>query len=189
MYTLHKTEGIIMRAQDTGEADKIFTVFSRDFGKITLHARGVRLARSKLKGHLNILSRVRLAFIAGQDILRLTDAEEGENYFHIMSPAALSAMGRALRLVDRLVRGTERDEPLWRLLSEYLEKLKKTALPPPILETLFNARLLGVLGYVSTDDEHFEELLGGNNWAETQYSSFQDKLEDLCRIGLAASHL
>jgi recombinational DNA repair protein (RecF pathway) len=121
--------------------------------------------------------------------LRLTDAEEDENYFQAMSPSALSAMGRALRLIDRLVQGTERDEPLWRLLSGYLEKLKKTELPPPILETLFNARALGVLGYVNTDDERLEELLSGDDWEETRFAPQRDELEGLILQGLAASHL
>lgn len=56
----YKTKAIIIKQYEVGEADRIIIAFSREFGLITLKARGVRKILAKLKGHLELLSYTQL---------------------------------------------------------------------------------------------------------------------------------
>ncbi len=54
---MYKTfEGLVLRETEYRDTDKLLTVLTRDAGKITLKARGVRSNRSKLKGACQILT-------------------------------------------------------------------------------------------------------------------------------------
>lgn len=189
MYTLHKTDGVILRAQEIGEADKLFTIFTRDFGKIALCARGVRLANSKLKGHLDILTRSRIVFVAGRETLRLTDAEATVNYLPHFSGSARMIAAAALRLIDRLVQGSEKDERLWELLGDFLEALLQAANPPSLLADLFAVRALVVLGYAELPAGELGGLLAEKNWEGNFFLKYANELARLREEGIRVSHL
>ena len=53
---VQKTKAIVLGYHSLGEADRIVTFYTRDFGKIRAVARGVRKVRSKLMGRLEILT-------------------------------------------------------------------------------------------------------------------------------------
>ncbi|OGD65810.1 DNA repair protein RecO [Candidatus Berkelbacteria bacterium RIFCSPHIGHO2_12_FULL_36_9] len=50
----YKTKAFIIKRQNFGEADRIISLFSRDYGKIKVIAKGVRKPLSKLGGHLEL---------------------------------------------------------------------------------------------------------------------------------------
>ena len=54
----YKTEGVVIRQIPLGEADRILTLYTPDMGKIRAVAKGVRRTKSKLGGHLELLTRV-----------------------------------------------------------------------------------------------------------------------------------
>ena len=111
MYTLHQTEGVILAAHDMGEADRFYTVFSRDHGKIEVFAKSVRLEKSKLRYHLRSCARVRISFVEGKNMFRLTDAEELESPPEDELSYAMAR--RAAQFLERMVAGQERDLSLW----------------------------------------------------------------------------
>ena len=53
MYT---TEGIILKKIDVGEANALFTIYTKDYGKIRAVAQGVKKEGAKLQGHLEPLA-------------------------------------------------------------------------------------------------------------------------------------
>src|SRR6185295_3537772 len=57
---VYNVEGVILRRRNIGEADSIFTVLSPYAGKFDAVARGVRKPRSRMRGHLEPLTRCRL---------------------------------------------------------------------------------------------------------------------------------
>jgi len=54
MFTHYRTQGFILKKADAGEADRLFTVYTKDFGKLELLARAVRKIKSKLRAGLEI---------------------------------------------------------------------------------------------------------------------------------------
>ena len=66
-----KTEGIILRRRDFGEADRILTVFSLHRGKISVIAKGVRRITSRRAGNVELLNRVQMFLYPGKQFLIL----------------------------------------------------------------------------------------------------------------------
>jgi DNA repair protein RecO (recombination protein O) len=63
---LYKTEAIILRAMDLGEADRVLTVLTPRLGKLKVVGKGIRRPRSRLGGGLEPLSDVQLVLAVGR---------------------------------------------------------------------------------------------------------------------------
>lgn len=47
-----KVQGIVLRSRDYKEADQLVTIYTRELGKVTVQARGVKKTASKLRSGL-----------------------------------------------------------------------------------------------------------------------------------------
>ena len=56
--SLQRDDGIVLRAQKLGEADRIITVLTRERGKLRLVAKGVRRTTSKFGARLEPFAHV-----------------------------------------------------------------------------------------------------------------------------------
>ena len=122
MYT---TEGIILKKTDAGEAGALFTLYTRDFGKIRALAQGIKREGAKLKGHLEPLNLCRIGFVLGKNGERLTYAEMLNSWRGIReSLGKLEAALEAAALVDERCFPGEKDEGLWQMLLGHLRKIE-----------------------------------------------------------------
>jgi DNA repair protein RecO (recombination protein O) len=62
-YTL---DGIIINRTNIGEADKIITLYSLQFGKISLKAKGIRKLSSRRAGSLELFNWVKVSVVTGR---------------------------------------------------------------------------------------------------------------------------
>ena len=74
MTAYYLTYGIVVFSRPHGESDKMLSCYTKDFGRIDVYAKGVRLQKSKLNSHLNTFSYVRLMLTRTGDTWRLLDA-------------------------------------------------------------------------------------------------------------------
>ena len=65
MFTHYRTKGIILQKTDRGETDRLFTFYTKDFGKLDLLARAERKITSKLRGGLELFYLSEVEFIQG----------------------------------------------------------------------------------------------------------------------------
>ena len=149
MYT---TQGLVLKKTSVGEADAIFTIYTKDYGKIRAMAQGVKKEEAKLKGHLEPLNLVRLGFVLGKNGERLTGASSLNHWLDTKSNwNKTSAAYRLADWVDRSCLVGEKDEELWNLLIgsfQELESLKSlTAFDHSRFMRDFEKKLSGVLGY------------------------------------------
>lgn len=156
-YQIYKTEGIILASKEAGEADRIFSIYTKDFGRLEMAALGARHLKSKLRYSLNVFSRVQIAFIRTREFLRLVDAKNLENGSLIsFEPAKFPALSEIGGLVCRMVKGEEADPGLWQELKNVFVFLGKNNLSEKDLEIfklLINLRILYRLGYVDEQRE------------------------------------
>jgi DNA repair protein RecO (recombination protein O) len=150
-YT-YKTEGIILKSWDRGEADKFFAFYTKEYGRVNAHARGVRYLKSKLRYSLSGLSLLRLAFVSTQQgYLRLVDAENIFLYEKLaLSSPKIFCLKRIFSLFERLVCGEETDVDAWQYLNEVLSFLENEDIPLERLkdfEIFMVLRMLELLGY------------------------------------------
>jgi hypothetical protein len=59
-----KTQGIVIRVMDYRESSQIVTLYTHDYGKITLMARGIRRHRNDLDGPFDLLTYCEIVYIS-----------------------------------------------------------------------------------------------------------------------------
>ncbi len=147
----YRTQGIILKKQDMGETDRVFTVFTKDFGKLKLRAVSERKITSKLRGGLELFYLSEIEFIQGKARKTVTDATLVERYPLLRNSLdRMRAMHRFSEIADELIRGQERDEKIWNLLREALFFLNRSRLESRDLKILayyFLWSLLSCAGY------------------------------------------
>lgn len=155
MHSVHHTEGIILTASDSGEADRMYTVYTKEYGKLSVFAKSVRHEKSKLRYHLRPFAHIRLSFVEGKDILRLTDAEE------LTPPAdekAWYTAKKAAAFAGRMITGQERDVALWEVINSAFQTLSAADTMPSDFEHRFKARVLSRLGYLEDESASAEAV-------------------------------
>ena len=143
---VYRAEGVILRRRNLGEADSILTVFSKTEGKFEAIAKGVRKARSRMRGHLEPLTRSRVLVAHGRSLDVFTQAETVDAYRRLRED--LDASAEALYCLELVERFTEEREPLpelYALLVAALELLAQGS--GPAVTRHFELRLLALLGY------------------------------------------
>src|SRR3954468_24618968 len=73
--TLYRDEGIVLRTQKLGEADRIVTILTRRTGRVRAAAKGVRKTKSRFGARLEPFSHVDLQFYERRSLDPITQAE------------------------------------------------------------------------------------------------------------------
>lgn len=171
------TVGIILNRTDYGEADRILTLLTPDYGKLTLLAKGVRRVKSKMAGGIELFSISQLGFIKGRgDIGTLTSTRLAKHYGRIVSD--LDRTMTAYEMIKRLDKATEEvvEREFFDVLQQTLEALDDTDIPLPIIQLWFGMRLLELGGRSPNlmSDENGKKLAPGRRYGfSTEHMSFQ----------------
>jgi DNA repair protein RecO (recombination protein O) len=164
MHLLYKTPAIILCCRDIGESERIFSVFSKEFGKLDILGRGIRNCLSKLRPNMNLFSLVNVGFVSRKNSWLLTDAKETDNFYAIKKDdLKLRAAGAIAVFLNRFIHGPEKDLNLWHLLVKSLKFLADNSLSEPEIrnfELYFKLRTLVILGY--TDERIISKLNDGD---------------------------
>ncbi len=113
MNEYYGTEACLLKSLDRGEADRMLTFFTKDFGRVDALAKSIRLASSKLKGHALLFSRGRIIITPGREFWRLIDIEIFERCTDFPAGAA--------HFLLRLVPGREQNIRIWQALGGLTE--------------------------------------------------------------------
>ena len=141
----------MLRGRELGEADRILTIYTPQWGKLRAIAKGIRRPASKLRGHLELFTRVKLLVARGRSLDVVTGAETTEAFHGLRDedPSALERIGIAYYLVELLDQFTEENQEnraLWELLNASLAALSDGVTPTTVARH-YELRLLGYLGY------------------------------------------
>lgn len=158
MSRTYTTTGIILKRRDYQENDRLFCLYTKDFGKIDVVARGTKKITSKLKGYLEPFYLVKLMIAKGKFIDKLANCNTIKNYDNLRNDPSL--LGFAL--INYLAEGTDGLISGQTLHSDKFELLLKTLdiLDQEIvrefpdkkerllfLTNIYFLQLLGLLGY------------------------------------------
>lgn len=153
MFTHYRTQGVIIKKEDRGEANRIFTIYTKEFGKLELLARAERKIKSKLRGGLELFYLSEIEFIQGKTHKTLTDAILINNFKKLRKDLERLAIAYKIsEVLDKLVKGQESDKEIWQLLDEVFNKLNNWPLTIgnwklEIIYYYFLWNLLSILGY------------------------------------------
>jgi DNA repair protein RecO (recombination protein O) len=82
---LYRCEAIVIRRRDFGEADRLVTLLTDDYGKIRAIAKGTRRTKSRLAGHLEPFARTNLLIARGRNLDIITQAQVRDSMHHLRS--------------------------------------------------------------------------------------------------------
>ena len=147
---LRETEAIVLRTYRLGEADKIVSLFTRQFGRLRAAAGGAQRTKSRYGGTLEPLSYIRLWLFEreNRDLLRLNSAELLESFFDMQKDYRRQVAAQYLvEASERLLPEREVNERAFRLIVAVLRALKRSPeIDRPLL--YFNYWLLRLGGYL-----------------------------------------
>ena len=147
MFVRYKTQGIIVKKDDWKEADRFFTVYTKDFGKIKILGRGIRKISSKLKSGMETFYFSEIEFIQGETYKTLVDAILIDKFEKLRIDLKKTVIAyRILGIFDDLIQGQEKDEKVWNLLLGSLRDLNDQE-NYKIVYYRFFWNLLSLLGY------------------------------------------
>ena len=148
--SLYRDEGIVLRTQKLGEADRIVTVLTRRHGKVRAVAKGVRRTKSKFGSRLEPFSHVDLQFYTGRNLDIVNQAESIRSYGNdVVDDYPCYTAGTAvLETADRLA--SEEKEPslrLFLLVVGALRALAERTHPAGLVLDAFLLRAMSVAGW------------------------------------------
>jgi len=144
---VYKTEAIVLRYRDLGEADRLITIYTPFRGKFTAIAKGVRRTKSRLAGHLEPLSYSSMMLAKGQNLDIITQGQTIESFLPLRQDLWRTTCALyAAELVERFTPEHAEHYAVFRLLLDTLHRLTEEDKPDLALR-YFEVQLLGLLGY------------------------------------------
>lgn len=131
------TKCFVIESYDQSENDRVYKLFTREFGMIIAHAKSIRKLESKLRAHIRPRSVCLVTLVKGKEVWRLVGGEEvitTEDNIHEVT-----------NLVKRFIRGEGAHKSLYDRLIEFLSVSKNYELKISVL--LLYYILLVELGY------------------------------------------
>ena len=152
IYEIKRTKGFILSSHAHKESDKIFYIFTKDFGLIRARGIGFRKIESKLRYNLQNFYAVYLDLVRGREIWRITHATRVlpvekiiKNYTKFLF------LINFFRLIKRLIPEEETNLQLFSHIAEVYKMLSKENFNANDLkdfECVSVLRLLHHLGYI-----------------------------------------
>ena len=170
------TQAIVLSRTDFGEADRILTLLSPEYGKLRLMAKGVRRVKSKLAGGIELFSISDISFIKGRgDIGTLLSSRLRNHYGNIVKDIERTMLG--YDLIKQLGKSIE-DVPepeYFELLQQTFEALDDASILLDLIRFWFEAQLIRLNGRSPNlqTDIHGEKLaLGGQYNFDFEHMAF-----------------
>lgn len=141
-----------MRARNLGEADKIFTLFTRSSGKVDAVGKGVRRPKSQLGGRLELLTESTFTLHRGRSLDIIASAVTVRSHWAgLTEPRALAAASLIAEIVDMFCEPELPLDEIYELLANASRAIA-AATEPAALVPRFELRLLHALGLAPPDD-------------------------------------
>lgn len=140
-------EGIILKRNDFSEADRILVIFSKNHGKVSVLAKGVRKLTSRKRGHIESFSHIRYSATLGSGMSVITETETINNFEAIRQDLKRIAVAYFfLETVNKITNDQESHPHVFDLLLDYLLELE-TSSKLKALRTEFTRKILVELGF------------------------------------------
>jgi DNA repair protein RecO (recombination protein O) len=159
------TDGIVLKRWNTGEADRILTIFTRDLGKIACVAKGVRKTTSTKRSALEPGSLAKLFCAQGHGMPILTQATLVNDFARSRETlVATRSLSQVLEIVDAVTVEGEGQESIFELVLATLDELNA--------ESVRRGKVLHHL-------QSMLEELGFQSLSATKFSSISEYVEFL----------
>jgi DNA repair protein RecO (recombination protein O) len=173
----YKTEGVVLKRKDFGEADRILTIFSKNKGKITAIAKGVRKMESRKGGNVELFNHGAFLLAEGRNMDVLTEVQVINPFRRIRENLKLvSYTYHVVELVDQFAQENQENNQVFKLLLTVLGSVNEEKDFSQVKTSLraFEIKLLNYFGFrpqltncvkcfriLFPDNNRFSQSLGG----------------------------
>jgi len=143
----YQTEAVVIKKTKLGEADRILTFYTLHLGKTQAVAKGVRRPRSKLAGHLELLTHSQVSLARGRNLDTVIGSQTINSFLPLKSELMLTSYALYVtELVNQFTADHIGNYPLFQLLLETMHRLCQGSDNELILR-YFELHLLNEVGY------------------------------------------
>ncbi len=170
-----RTEAIILKRRDFGEADRLLTIITPGHGKIDVIAKGARKPTSHKTGHVELFTRVDMLVHTGRELGIAAQSEMIEPYLGVREDLGRAAYASyCAELLDRFTaEGDEDYSDVFQLVDDTIERLCNDD-DPRLAVRYYEVHLLERVGFrpeltecvvsreiIQPQDQFFSYSLGG----------------------------
>jgi DNA repair protein RecO (recombination protein O) len=150
----YNARAVVLKSVKYKDSDKIYTLFTKEYGKISAIARGVRKISSRRSGNLDTLNLVSVSFrdenLGHRSIEEVKTIESFRNL-----KKDLQKSTKAYYMAEIIYKSVEEDEQvsnIFNLFVKCLKTLDKNNYPGDLVISHFEMNLMNMLGYRITFD-------------------------------------
>ncbi|MEI6810541.1 MAG: recombination protein O N-terminal domain-containing protein [Candidatus Nomurabacteria bacterium] len=110
----YTTKCLVITSFDQNENDRVYKLFTREFGLLIAHAKSIRKLESKLRSHILPRTVSLVTLVKGKEVWRLVGAEEQK--------ASSVIIHEVTELISRFIHGEEPHIVLYDRVEEFLRE-------------------------------------------------------------------
>lgn len=190
MYQKYTTEGFLVSSRGSGEADRMYLFYTKEFGMVLTHATSVRASKSKLRPHVVTGASLSLTLLRSKQRWKLVEVVTSGVGLTPKS-AGYKTFVQILSVLKSLVVGEERNESLFGAISDLYQFLISNSDDRNLgdAECLSMIKILHSLGYSDPKVEMMGDDNGFNDETLQKIKSNKQELISGINKALAATGL
>lgn len=183
-----KTEAFVIKSFRYGDTSRIVTLFTREKGKLSAIAKGIRNHKSNLSGTIGTMNHISviLYYKDNRELQLVSKAEFVNSYPEIFkSMEKLSSAYRIIEFLNKYVTEHYSDSPIFDLLVNIYSGLNKSATNFELFTLRFlieMSALLGLFPILNDSYEQKETLIGKNEFGLNE--TLLNELYNISRLDL-----
>lgn len=143
-----KTEGIVLRHTNLGEADRILTILTRNNGKVKAIAKGCRKPKSSLLSSSEVFVFSEFVMYKGTNFYHISQAVTRQTFYNIRKDLLrLSYANYFVELAEAVADEDMANERLFLLLAKALYYLSAGEVPMGLIHLGYQLKLMDISGY------------------------------------------
>lgn len=144
-----RTDGLIIKEQQTGEDDRLVTLLTRDHGVIRAFVRGAKRIKSRSQSATQLFAYGAYSVYRGRDAYSIDEAQPKEIFFDLRNDIETLALAQYFcELAGELAPVEDDADEYLRLILNALHMLMKNKRPKPQLKAVVELRMLCLAGYM-----------------------------------------
>ncbi len=171
----------MLRGRQLGEADRIYTLFTTERGKLDAVAKGVRRAKSHFAGRLEFANECEFGMHRGRSLDVIVSADiVHAPWSRLVEPARFATGSAAAELIEAFCEPDLALPEIYELLRAMIAAVETSAQPRELLPR-FSARLLDLLGLAPPPNACVRcgrALAPGTAWLDAEAGGL---IDDGCR--------
>lgn len=154
----YQTMAIILKREDIFEADRLYHLYTENFGMVRAIAGSVRKISAKLTGHLEPFSVIWVELMTKKngDLFITTALSETNLLDSGAVPGQISLVAKMSQFALKMLRGQEKDDVMWHFMLESFNKAGSLEAERDIFLEKYKSDFASIMGF-------------GDNFAEAQY--------------------